>query len=670
MATFYKRISPNNMTANNAPASYVVSRSSAYSAGYEAWKAFDGKNTADSDRWATPTATLTGWIALDIGSPDIVNNYTIQSSPYYNTSNPRDWTFQGSNNGTDWTILHTVTNQTGWATSQTKEFSFTNEAAYRYYKLDITANNGFQYLCIGELEFRYDHGVNTPKHYYVSQQRGNDSNNGLTPETPWATITKAVQSIQMSTEGNTYIYIGPGTYRESLILVYGGTDDNHKIIYQGDPECLYVTGDNPGNVRLTSANSLEVPTAGVRPLTFATKTYVEFWNFDLDGSPNTVVAVYSGANAIYNGEILYNCRISGRYGPHYLTCYNCTSVAALYNFYGCVCYNCIGIGGNVVFTGTNYNCLAIGGTNSFSAGTNINCIAVGSGGAGFVTGTNSSCYNVFSDTPSVAGGVINAGTNFPIALFDIDFDWLLSKGIQDIGANIVTKDIINNMTSNTTPAGIASCSSIYDVLFEAWKAFNGTVASGDIWATSNGVTTGWLAYEFPTPRMIANYSITGQFAAQNRSPRDWTFEGWDESNWIVLDTRTNVTNWIDGTYNDFWIPLENIGLYKKYRINVTANNGNAVCLSICELKMAEVNFYVDMISDINGAPRIMNGTVDAGPWEASNVSMDFVNAYDQAPAIKINGQSQVILDVASDNGYIDKSIWVKNAQGHLIVIII
>jgi hypothetical protein len=49
---------------------------------------------------------------------------------------------QGSNDGTTWSTLDTQTNQTAWAVFESRLFTVTGSAAYRYYRLNITANNG------------------------------------------------------------------------------------------------------------------------------------------------------------------------------------------------------------------------------------------------------------------------------------------------------------------------------------------------------------------------------------------------------------------------------------------------------------------------------------------------------------------------------------------------
>ena len=55
---------------------------------------------------------------------------------------PRDWQFLGSNDGTNWTVLDTQTDETFVSRYLTKQYLIANSTPYRYYRLNITANNG------------------------------------------------------------------------------------------------------------------------------------------------------------------------------------------------------------------------------------------------------------------------------------------------------------------------------------------------------------------------------------------------------------------------------------------------------------------------------------------------------------------------------------------------
>jgi hypothetical protein len=145
-------------------------------------------------------------------------------------------------------------------------------------------------------------------------------------------------------------------------------------------------------------------------------------------------------------------------------------------------------------------------------------------------------------------------------------------------------NLIPTMTSNTSPSGKANASSVYDVNY-AWKAFD-KVTTGNGWL-SNGTTNQWLSYEFDSVKYISKYTI---MATYNTStvPKNWTFEGSNDGvTWTVLDTRTNVTDWILNTKKEFIIDKNNVKPFKIYRINISANNGGANYIHIGEMEMME-----------------------------------------------------------------------------------
>lgn len=152
-----------------------------------------------------------------------------------------------------------------------------------------------------------------------------------------------------------------------------------------------------------------------------------------------------------------------------------------------------------------------------------------------------------------------------------------SSEIADPNVNVIPA-----MTSNTAPSGIASASSLYMATYDAYIAFDGVSNSGG-WLT-NSTLTGWLAYEFPTPKVIIKYTIIPYSAA--KSPKNWTFEGSNDggTTWVTLDTQTNISSWAANVKKVF--SISNNVSYKKYRINITGSN-DTTNVGICELEMME-----------------------------------------------------------------------------------
>jgi hypothetical protein len=137
------------MTSNTTPSPYIVSASGFDGTNYP-YYAFDN---SISTIWRVNATT--GWLKIDLGTPKIIGKYTLQKN---NSSNidlwASDWTFEGSNDDVNWTVLHSKVGQT-WSSStygESFDFIIDNPSSYRYYKINITKNAGnTSYLAIGNL---------------------------------------------------------------------------------------------------------------------------------------------------------------------------------------------------------------------------------------------------------------------------------------------------------------------------------------------------------------------------------------------------------------------------------------------------------------------------------------------------------------------------------------
>jgi len=136
------------MTANDAPSPFLVSINYAiYAAGYEIYKAFD---RLSSTICHSASGFTSGIITMSMDTGYTVQSYRIVPQSGYPTRTPKNWTFEGSNNGTDWTVVETRENVTSWTNAGTI-FNFTNSTSYSYYRLNITATNS-TYLVLTEIQ--------------------------------------------------------------------------------------------------------------------------------------------------------------------------------------------------------------------------------------------------------------------------------------------------------------------------------------------------------------------------------------------------------------------------------------------------------------------------------------------------------------------------------------
>ena len=112
---------------------------------------------ADGDlntKWSVDANTA--WIQFAYKEAKRWNKYSLTSGNDDPTRDFKDWTLQASNDGTTWTILDTQTGHAPWAArNSTLDFTFTNLASYKFYKFDITANNGGNVTQLSEIAFSF-----------------------------------------------------------------------------------------------------------------------------------------------------------------------------------------------------------------------------------------------------------------------------------------------------------------------------------------------------------------------------------------------------------------------------------------------------------------------------------------------------------------------------------
>ncbi len=129
------------MTSNTSPSGICSASVNAATA----WNAFDNNG---STSWSS-TGT-TGWISYQTITPNIARGYHIYTATN-TTTTPRNWTFEGSNDGSAWTILDTRTSIAP-STNSWASYIPTTTGSFTYYRLNVTAVNGGATVTI--FEFR------------------------------------------------------------------------------------------------------------------------------------------------------------------------------------------------------------------------------------------------------------------------------------------------------------------------------------------------------------------------------------------------------------------------------------------------------------------------------------------------------------------------------------
>jgi hypothetical protein len=109
-----------------------------------AYHAFDSNLTAGFEA----TSVTTGTLRLHMPSAETIHKYVVWPKAA-DGNRPKSWTIEGSQDGTSWTTIHTVTDSPPSLTGDAHEI--TSPGAYVYYRINVTANNGGTGLDIAEL---------------------------------------------------------------------------------------------------------------------------------------------------------------------------------------------------------------------------------------------------------------------------------------------------------------------------------------------------------------------------------------------------------------------------------------------------------------------------------------------------------------------------------------
>ncbi|WP_063563073.1 hypothetical protein [Paenibacillus sp. O199] len=143
------------MTSDTVPSGKAFAKSF-YNASYAPWKAFNGIDDVEGYASLSGSGGI-GYLGYEFPNAISLYKYVVRSNGSgYLDRMPRNWTFEGSNDGVNWNVLDTQTNQT-WTTQYTDKI-YLLDAPFHYmqfkmYRLNWTANNGFaSYTDVNELK--------------------------------------------------------------------------------------------------------------------------------------------------------------------------------------------------------------------------------------------------------------------------------------------------------------------------------------------------------------------------------------------------------------------------------------------------------------------------------------------------------------------------------------
>ena len=203
-ATRYNINLTNNTVSQFSPIGATTTVSSQYAAQYGATQAFNIESASITPvPWITRQTggDATGWAQIQYTNPKILTKYEIvtRGDCCESIEMAKSWTLYGSSDGTNWDILDTQTNQTGWVrsnnngiwdTGEKRTYNVSNNNPYNYYRINLTASvSSLSITSIGSIHL---FGISEPLSNATASTTYNLSN--LIPETNYIVSVQAYNS--------------------------------------------------------------------------------------------------------------------------------------------------------------------------------------------------------------------------------------------------------------------------------------------------------------------------------------------------------------------------------------------------------------------------------------------------------------------------------------------
>lgn len=107
------------------------------------------EDSNDGTEWMA-NGVYPSWLKVTFATAKTVGGYRITGLSSQLGRAPKTWTFEGSNDGTSWSVLDTQTNVTGWVAATPKTYTLASSASFTQYRVNISAGNDATYVNIAE----------------------------------------------------------------------------------------------------------------------------------------------------------------------------------------------------------------------------------------------------------------------------------------------------------------------------------------------------------------------------------------------------------------------------------------------------------------------------------------------------------------------------------------
>ena len=138
------------MTSSNTPAPFSISASTEAYGEHRAYYAFD-KNIEYPMSWHTK-GEKTAYLQIDMGQKTSIKSFSMTTQKLISAM-PKNFSFEGSNDNENWEIIKTYIGFNDYEVYETTLFILDKIENYRYYRFNISEDNGYNYIAIAEIQF-------------------------------------------------------------------------------------------------------------------------------------------------------------------------------------------------------------------------------------------------------------------------------------------------------------------------------------------------------------------------------------------------------------------------------------------------------------------------------------------------------------------------------------
>ena len=520
--------------SNNGQGGYNVTTSSEWSSAYSGWKVFNSDTT---NGWCSGQNQITDqWLQIELPVAERVEKFTLKNR-HADTLCPNTFGFYGSNDGTDYDLLHSENGLT-WDYLEEKSFKISNNNAYKYYKIIGSTVSPYNNVSIGvmqlykyiDLEGYVKEDVFEEKIQEIDNKINDLSQNGGSGD--------VINNITINEMSNP-LTMNPLDY--GYFKLSGNISNyvaNEKIPF-----------DNVVDGNMESNNGVITLKAG--------KTYYIQCGVFLTHSIANQATVLSICDAD-NGNIL----LSGARVPStHSTAHSGNDINGFISPQ---------VDTNIVIN-SNYNLTTIHAKYSNLTIQEVRNNPVNQ-------------YGGFETDVLFEGKMVNLG------------EYTLEHSLEDYNYAIVEffkQDNLNSllpvMTSNTTPAPYSvTVSGQYDNSYAGYKMLDGNLST--FW--SSNTSKGYAIIDFGVETDIDSFSITARNGSLDGTPCDFTLYGSNDNvSFEEIESYTDETNWTASEKRTFYVGTQK---YRYYKLDVTKNNGRVrLDIALLEFYMTPKEYYVN-----------------------------------------------------------------------------